>query len=212
MGPRRAEPVNTSVFLNTEVVKRSVEHAGSPVVVSKAEELLARIDWVLENKADVVKNANQWSQLARYSDGAKLARTQVTAIRSRIRKWIDGGKVDSEPTQEVATLEALADAAQVSRIWFVSGAGKPDQVGLVQNDERYAAMPAVRAMGRAEGYDEDFVTTWQAELDADDQPSADELWGLMKSSWARLQRKTRAQGDPLADLDDRPLRTARKKR
>jgi hypothetical protein len=74
-------------------------------------------------------------------------------------------------------------------------------------------MSAVREMARAEGFDESFVEAWEADLDADDQPSADELWGLMKSAYARHRRKTRAQGDPGADLDDPgPRQTARKKR
>ncbi len=75
---------------------------------------------------------------------------------------------------------------------------------------RYAALDAVRAMGRASNMDERFVESFEVALDADEQPEPDYLWTLMKAAWARHQRKASAKGDPTAGLDV-PVRNTRKK-
>lgn len=103
-----------------------------------------------------------------------------------------------------SSVDRLHDAA---RDWYVANA-----TAAYVDEERYVAMPAVRQMARAQGFDEKFVKSWDVQLDADDQPDADHLWTLCKADYARWKRKTTPSGDPLADLDGAPLRSSRKKR
>jgi len=112
-------------------------------------------------------------------------------------------------------LAPIARAGGVELAWLSDGGGPRRRDGgavVVEPDARYDAIDAVRRMGRASGMDEEFVAKFEVDLDADEAPDPDYLWTLMKAAWARQQRKTTAQGNPLSDLDDPPLRPARKNR
>ena len=155
--------------------------------------LLQRIQWVLKHREALIKNESQWSL------AAKKTRTRVNTLMRRLEEEPDH-KVETE------TLQALAEAASVSISWFAYGEGSPDS-GIMQLVERYQEMPAVRNMARAQGFDEEFVRTWEAHLDADEDPDADYLWTLMKAAYARHIRKApKPPGDPLDGLDDPPKR------
>lgn len=71
-----------------------------------------RILWVLSNRRNVIRSARGWCKKAGLSTG------YLGVTRSRIHS--DGD--DVVPTH---TLEKLADAALVSREWFVYGRGEP---------------------------------------------------------------------------------------
>jgi transcriptional regulator with XRE-family HTH domain len=114
---------------------------------------------------------------------------------------------------EASRLQRIAEATGYNAAWLISGQGPPKGRSPIREQaERYDAMSAVRAMGRAAGYDPEFVDAFEVQLDADEQPDPDYLWTLMKAAWARHQRRTPPKGDPLSDLDEAPVRPARKKR
>lgn len=163
--------------------------------------LAERIEWVLKHRKEIVINESRWSV------AAHLARQHVNTMRRRLAQ-------NPDAEQERGTLEALADAAKVSRAWFALGEGTPDAADVVvERDERYHQMKAVREMGLSQGFDPSFVEKWEPHLDADEQPDADYLWTLMKAAWARHQRKLPPQGDPFGDIDKNDsLHNARKKR
>ncbi len=83
----------------------------------------------------------------------------------------------------------------------------------VEPAERYVAMPAVRLMAKTDGMPPDFIASFEAQLDLDTQPSADDLWTICKGEWARWRgKRVPAGGDALAGIDQPRVRPAPKKR
>jgi transcriptional regulator with XRE-family HTH domain len=107
---------------------------------------------------------------------------------------------------EASRLERIAHVTGYNLAWLLTGKGDTKSRKQTVPAERYAAMAAVREMGRAQGFDEEFVAKWEVDLDADEQPDADYLWTLMKAAYARARRKVEAKGNPAADLDEQPAR------
>lgn len=145
-------------------------------------------------------NQGTWALAAGFS--RKLLYTQMDRMR-----------LDPNRTLVATTVVALAAVAKVSAHWLLDGKGDPDDIEqpAVMRDERYEAMPFVRDLAVADGIDRAFVEQWEALLDSDDQPSPGELFDLVRQAWKSHVRKTAAKGDPLTGLDERTVRTARKK-
>lgn len=122
-----------------------------------------------------------------------------TGYASRLANG-DRKKTDPE------TLKRIAAALDVSYEWLSLGRGT-----MVEHQERYHAMPAIRAMARADKYPADFVEKFEALLDLDDQPTADDLWRIFKETYAASKGKAPARkADPMADLD-RPKKALKRK-
>lgn len=89
------------------------------------------------------------------------------------------------------------------------------KVPALEKPERYHAMPAVRAMAKAEGYPPEFMRDFEALLDFDEQPAASMLWTICMAEYARWKGKmVKSKVDPSEGLDrDGPsLRDTLKKR
>lgn len=129
----------------------------------------------------------------------------------------------TNPTHE--TLRAIADVGNVELEWLSSG--KPPRrraAQTVERADRYTALAAVRKMAETDGYPPAFVAAFETHLDLDYQPTANDLWDMFKLAWSSEQRRLAKEGsalppkvpdrgaDPLAGLDDVPVRPARKNR
>ena len=101
--------------------------------------LQERIEWVLEHRAEVVKNKSQWALKA------GLARQHVVKLIER----------NVEDGVEVGTLRKLAAAAGVSSAWLIEGVGAPDDTPPAS--DRYPNRAAAAQMARLAGLSEDAI-------------------------------------------------------
>jgi transcriptional regulator with XRE-family HTH domain len=113
--------------------------------------------------------------LIKSETGKSFSEMSTAAGLTRVHLYqFMSGRIQSLTT---ANLDRLADAIGVRRPWLSSGEG-PMRAAL----ERYAALPAVRAMALASGFSHTQVHSWEVKLELKREPSPDELWGLFKVS------------------------------
>ncbi len=190
---------------------------GQPPAVAKETTLADRVKSILDELSELEGkevSARELSRRAGFKSESHVGLLLPTKA---------GPPKVTNPTHE--TLRAIADVGNVELEWLSSG--KPPRrrgAQTVVRDDRYAALPAIRKMAETDGYPVAFVASFETHLDLDYQPTASDLWDMFKLAWSSEQRRLAKEGnapppkvpdrgvDPLAGLDDPPVRSARKKR
>lgn len=144
-----------------------------------------------------MKNESQWSL------SANLTRVHVNGLLKRLKKNPDAGV-------EVATLNALADAAGVSRAWFAQDVGRPDDSNVfVEQAYRYDSLRIVIENNPKRWSDEAIAAVKSKAAKADADPG-EEYWfeqlerfhQALKLGDLPMPKLPDRGVDPLADLDD----------
>lgn len=167
------------------------------------ETKLQRLEWLVEHRAKGIQR-----ELARM---AKLAPSHIGTILTRLRK-------NPDADIEGDTLSAIAEAAEVNETWLASGRLPRDRREPGESSTpRYASLDLV-LQAFPDRWDASAVAAAQSQqLHGDDPGEAwwvqqlDRLEQAIRLASMPLPPKIRVQGDPLSDLDEPPVRDARKK-
>lgn len=90
------------------------------------------------------------------------------------------------PNPTLDTVIRLAEAGGVNLLWLATGEGPQHREPRTDSDRKWPhLMPAVRAMGIAQGFDPDVVKSWDPLLPFDVEPDAELLYHLLKVQCAR---------------------------
>lgn len=130
--------------------------------------LAERIEWILENR-DI--------------SARRLGRT-ANISESAIGQYLRRSKLDPDVDVSLGTLASIANAADVSFGWLVTGAGSPEEV--IPAEAPPEVLAAV-ALARADGIREDVLHDWYAQFRSRPLVRASEVWQEIQAYVAKWQ-------------------------